>query len=194
MDFLRANELSFDPRPQMGMIFAKGFYQWLKYFTKDKDKLARTLTHMFILDYFYVAVEGNKIAAITACTDGKTPPIKLDKKTMCKMLGFIAGRIAYVMLTKHLVNHKYPFDVFTQTGSIEFVASAAEFRSKGAAHGLITHIIDATPYSEYILEVADNNTPAVRLYEKLGFVEFKRTPAPKGGGFNHLVYMRKNGY
>jgi hypothetical protein len=83
MEYKKANELSFDPRPQMGRIFVVGFYQWLKYFSKDKNKLEQALTHMFILDYFYVAAEDGKIAAITACTDGKTPPIKLDKKTLC---------------------------------------------------------------------------------------------------------------
>jgi ribosomal protein S18 acetylase RimI-like enzyme len=95
------------------------------------------------------------------------------------------------MLNKHLVNHRYPFEVPPQTGSLEFVASATEFRGKGAAKGLISHIMDTTPYDEYVLEVAVNNTPAVKLYEKLGFAEFKRTPAPKGGGFNHLLYMSR---
>lgn len=181
----------FDPRPQMGRIFAEGFYQWLKYFTKDKEKLIKAMAHIFILDYFYLAVEGDKITAITACTDGKTPPVALDKKTLCKTLGFITGRITYAVLTKNLVNHSYPFEVMPQTGSIEFVATAPEFRGKGAAYGLISHIIESTSYADYILEVADNNTSAVRLYDKLGFVEFKRTPAPKQGGFKHFLYMKR---
>lgn len=191
MEFLRADELSFDPRPQMGRIFAEGFYQWLKYFTKDKEKLSRAMAHIFILDHFYLAVEGDKIAAITACTDGKSPPVKLDKKILCQTLGFVAGRMAYMMLSKHLVNHPYPFEVMPQTGSIEFVATAPEFRGKGVAYGLIEHIMNAASYREYILEVASNNTSAIRLYEKLSFVEFKREPAPKQGGFEHFLYMRK---
>jgi ribosomal protein S18 acetylase RimI-like enzyme len=191
MEFLRANELSFDPRPQMGRIFVEGFYQWLKYFSKDKEKLSRAMTHIFNLDCFYLAAEGNNIAVITACTNGKSPPIELDKKTLCQTLGFIAGRIAYMMLSKHLVNHPYPFEVMSQTGSIEFVATSPEFRGRGVAHGLIEHIINTESYSEYVLEVASNNASAIRLYEKLGFVEFKRTPAPKQGGFEYLLYMRK---
>lgn len=191
MDFSRANELSFDPHPQMGRIFVEGFYQWLKYFSKDKEKLSRAMAHIFILDCFYLAVEGDKIAAITACTDGKSPPVKLDKKTLCQTLGFIGGRMAYMMLSKHLVSHPYPFEIMPQTGSIEFVATAPEFRGKGAAFGLIKHLMNAASCSEYVLEVADNNTAAVKLYEKLGFTEFKRTPAPKQGGFEHFLYMRK---
>jgi ribosomal protein S18 acetylase RimI-like enzyme len=45
-------------------------------------------------------------------------------------------------------------------------------------------------YSEYILEVADTNTPAIRLFEKLGYKEFTRKPAPKKSGFSHFVYMK----
>ena len=45
-------------------------------------------------------------------------------------------------------------------------------------------------YNEYILEVVDANTSAIRLYEKLGYVEFARKPAPKKSGFNYFVYMK----
>jgi len=48
----------------------------------------------------------------------------------------------------------------------------------------------AEPYSEYVLEVIDTNAPAIRLYEKLGYREFTRTPAVKGSGFNYYVYMK----
>jgi ribosomal protein S18 acetylase RimI-like enzyme len=181
----------------MGKIFAEGFYQWLKYFTKDKEKLSQAMVHIFNLDYFYIAAENNargtipEVIAITACTDGKTSPIKLDKKTLCDTLGFIGGRFAYSMLSKHLVNHSYPFELSPQTGSIEFVATAERHKGKGAAYGLIEHIMGNMAYSEYVLEVADTNASAVRLYEKLGFAEFKRTPAPKVSGFNHFLYMKK---
>lgn len=128
------------------------------------------MAHIFDLNYFYVAIENNNIMAITACTNGKTPPIQLNK---------------------HLVNHSYPFEVSAKAGSIEFVTTALAYRGKGAASGLITHIMGVMSYSEYVLEVADNNTVAVHLYEKLGFTEFMRIPVPKQGGFSYLVYMKK---
>jgi ribosomal protein S18 acetylase RimI-like enzyme len=191
IEYIKTDKLPFDPRPQMGRIFAEGFYQWLKYFTKDKGKLSRAMAHIFDLSRFYATVQGESIMAITACTDSKTPPISLDKKTLCSELGFIVGRITYVQLTKHLVNHKIPFELSPQTGYIEYVATAPEHRGKGAAFGLITHIMDVSGYTEYVLEVAGKNAPAIKLYEKLGYVEFKRVPAPKGSGEQHLVYMRK---
>lgn len=192
MEFIKADKLPFDPRPQMGEIFTEGFYQWLKYFSKDKGKLSRALTHIFKPEYFFAAVENGEIMAITACTDRKTPPIKLDKKELCQNLGFIGGRITFVLLNKYLVNNPYPFELSPQTGSIEFVATAPKYRGKGAAYGLISHIMETFPYDVYVLEVADNNTAAVRLYEKLGFVTFKQVKAHKRGGFDYFLYMRRS--
>lgn len=75
---------------------------------------------------------------------------------------------------------------------MEFVATAAEHRGKGVASAIIEHIVKVTPFSAYILEVADTNLAAVKLYEKLGFKEFMRTPEPhsKRSGINYLVYMK----
>ena len=193
MDYIKANELPFDPRPQMGRIFVEGFYQHgLKHFSKDKVKLAKALEHMFDLDYFQVAVENEEIMALIGCTAKKPPPVRLDKKILVQELGFIRGRFAYFGLNKYLVNHTYPFELSPQAGSIEFVASSPEHRGKGVTFGLLSHVMDSLSYSEYVLEVVDDNTPAIRLYEKLGFSEFHRIPGPRGSGIKHFVYMRRS--
>ena len=191
MEYIKADWLSFDPRHEMGKIFAEGFYQWLKHFSKDKDRLAAAFAHIFDLNVFYLAVINGKIAAITACTASKPPAIQLDKKILIKELGVISGRLAYTMLKKYVVEHSYPFELPAEAGSVEFVATAVEHRGKGAAYGLIGHIMAIMPYKEYILEVVGSNTAAIRLYEKLGFTEFTRTKAPKGSGEEYYLYMKK---
>ncbi|AAZ25281.1 GNAT family N-acetyltransferase [Colwellia psychrerythraea] len=45
---------------------------------------------------------------------------------------------------------------------------------KGIANKLITYILDKFYFSEAIVETAVVNTPAINLYKKHGFVEFKR--------------------
>jgi ribosomal protein S18 acetylase RimI-like enzyme len=70
------------------------------------------------------------------------------------------------------------------------VATAAAHRGKGVSFDLLKYIHETMPYSEYILEVADTNASAIRLYEKLGYVEFTRKPAHKKSGFNDFVYMK----
>ncbi|WP_330218430.1 GNAT family N-acetyltransferase [Sporosarcina globispora] len=73
-----------------------------------------------------------------------------------------------------------------------FVATSVNYRGKGVATELLKTIMDSTSYDEYVLEVADTNTSAFKLYEKLGFAEFMRIPRKhsKRSGVNNLVYMK----
>ena len=81
------------------------------------------------------------------------------------------------------------------TGSIEYVGTASEFRGRGVASHIMQYIFDNTPYSEYIIEeVADTNIPAINLYKKIGFEEYKRIPVPeknaKNIGINYLISLK----
>ncbi|MCL2198942.1 MAG: GNAT family N-acetyltransferase [Defluviitaleaceae bacterium] len=191
--YIKANLLPFCPRPQMGKIFAEGFYDHgLKFFCNDTEKLGAAMEHIFLLEHFYAAVEGEEILAMIGVKDKKPPPVKLNKKILIRELGFFRGRLAFWGMNKFLVNNPYPFEMGKNTGSIEFVATSSTHRGKGIAEGLLSHIMEIEPFDEYVLEVVDNNAPAIRLYEKLGFKEFKRTPSPsKNAGFDFFIYMRK---
>jgi ribosomal protein S18 acetylase RimI-like enzyme len=192
MEIKQASEFGENIRKKISDIFVDGFIQWLQYFSKDSEKLSRAFAHMFILDSFYIAVMDGQPAGIAACTDGKTPPIRLQSKELRRHLGLIMGTIAGKILKRELENHPYPFPVESGWGSVEFVATDAKHRGKGVASSIIQHIVAETPYSTYILEVADTNTSAVKLYEKLGFRESMRTPQKhsKQSGIDHLVYMK----
>jgi|SRR5690625_143130 len=194
---VKANKTDLDVRKQMGEIFAEGFTQWLGYFSKDKNIIAKAFAHMFILDQFYVAIKNSEIAGVAACTDGKSFSVRLDKKELRKHLGFIKGTIAGIFLKKEF---EAPYkNSPPNTGSIEFVGTAPKFRGQGVASQIIEHIIEHTPYNDFVIdEVADTNIPAIRLYEKLGFEEYRRKPMPekiaKKNGINHLLslkYVRK---
>ncbi|SES03248.1 Acetyltransferase (GNAT) family protein [Gracilibacillus ureilyticus] len=76
--------------------------------------------------------------------------------------------------------------------SIEFVATSSAFRGKGVATAIMSYLLTLHEYDYYILEVADTNTNAVKLYEKLGFMEFKRVKQKfsKKAGINYRVYMK----
>jgi ribosomal protein S18 acetylase RimI-like enzyme len=194
---LKADKIDLDVRMQMSGIFAEGFSQWLGYFSKDKNKIAKAFAHMFVLDQFYVAIVNDKVAGMTACTDGKTLSVRLNKKELRKHLGFFKGSMAGIFLKKEF---EAPYKKFPpNTGSIEFVGTAQEFRGQGVASQIIQYIIENTPYDDYVIEeVADTNTPAMRLYKKLGFEEYKRKPIPekiaKKNGINNLLslkYMKK---
>ncbi len=190
---IRADKVKTDIREQMAKIFAEGYSQWLVYFSKDKNVIAKAFAHMFVLDQFYVAMEDNKVAGFVACTDCKTLSVRLDTKELRKYLGFMKGTIAGIVLKKE-------FETFfenpqPQTGSIEFVGTAVEFRGKGVASQIIRYILDNTPYRTYLIdEVADTNIPAMSLYKKLGFKEFKSRPLAaaeaKKIGINRFVSFK----
>ncbi|MGM1033687.1 MAG: GNAT family N-acetyltransferase [Bacillota bacterium] len=193
----KADKVDMDVRMQISEIFAEGFSQWLGYFSKDKNIIAKAFAHMFVLDQFYVAIANDKVAGMTACTDGKTFSVKLNKKELRKHLGFFKGSMAGIFLKREF---EAPYENFpSNTGSIEFVGTAHEFKGQGVASQIIHHIFENTPYDDYVIEeVADTNIPAMKLYKKLGFEEYKRKPLPekmsKKNGINHLLslkYMKK---
>jgi ribosomal protein S18 acetylase RimI-like enzyme len=190
---IRADKLDLDVRLQMSEIFADGFTQWLIFFSKDKNIIAKAFAHMFVLDQFYVAVADNKIAGMVACTDCRTLSVRLNKKELRKHLGFFKGSIAAIVLKKEFESHFE--NPSPETGSIEFVGTASEFRGKGVASQIISHIIQNTAYREYLIkEVADTNTAAMNLYKKLGFEEYNRIPVPQNRarkiGINNFIALK----
>lgn len=195
MKTVLANTLGEEARAPMTAMFVDGFYQWLNYFSKDKEVLRRTSRHIFNLDVFYLGVdEADTVLGMAACNDGKTPAVRLDKAEFKKHLGFLRGSFAYLILRGEFETKQYPFPIAPGMGMIEFVATDEAHRGKGVATSLLRGIFAATPYSAYVLEVADTNTPAVKTYQKLGFAEFMRVEekpaAAKRSGISALVYMR----
>ncbi|MBT2770986.1 GNAT family N-acetyltransferase [Halomonas sp. ISL-60] len=193
LQVVRADQAGFDVRRGISEIFAEGFTQWLGFFSKNPKKIAAAFAHMFVLDQFYVALYKGQVIGMAACTDGTSLSVKLDKKELRKHLGFFKGSMAGVFLKKEFES---PFvNPSPGVGSIEFVGTAAEFRGQGVASQLIRHILEHTHYEGYLIEeVADTNIPAMKLYHKLGFEEYKHRQIPikqaKKIGINHLVSLR----
>ncbi|WP_195575147.1 GNAT family N-acetyltransferase [Paenibacillus sp. 1001270B_150601_E10] len=194
MKIIRASELEHDTKMEISAIFVDGFYQWLTFFSKDKAKLTKAFSHMFNLEVFYVALIDNEIAGITACTDGKVSSVYLERKEFINSLGFLRGTIAYLVLKQQFEKKAYPFEIAAGMGMVEFVAVSIKNRGQGVAAAMMKYIFDHTSYREYALEVADTNTNAVKLYEKMGYTEFMRVKQKnsKQSGVNALVYMKHN--
>lgn len=192
MKIIRASEFGNDAKMKISEIFVDGFYQWLIFFSGDKEKLSKAFQHMFNLEVFYVAVIDDEIAGIAACTDGKVSSVKLEGKELKKHLGFFMGTIAYIILKREFEEKQYPFRIEKGMGMVEFVATSTKYRGQGVATAIMHYIFSVTPYDLYALEVADTNTNAVNLYEKIGFAEFFRVKQKysKKSGVNNLVYMK----
>ncbi|HXK77539.1 MAG TPA: GNAT family N-acetyltransferase, partial [Oscillospiraceae bacterium] len=155
MEIRRVSELGEDARKKIGDIFVAGFFQWLRYFSKDPEKLSCALAHMFRLETFYAAVENEEILGIAACTDGRTSSVRIQTKELRRNLGFVMGSFAGLQLKRELENRPYPFPLEPGTGSIEFVATDPRHLGRGVASAILRHIFSDTPYRAYVLEVAD---------------------------------------
>lgn len=84
------------------------------------------------------------------------------------------------------------FEQIADEGSVTEVAVLPEYRRQGIAKSLICSALDsATGLGEVFLEVRESNSPAVKLYEGLGFerIALRRDyyDAPK----ENAVIMRK---
>ena len=191
MVFTPANKVSFDPRPQMAALFVTGFYSDLHYFSKDKAKLTAVFAPAFQLPTFFLALGAdNQVLAMVGCPDG-LPALQLDQRVFISVLGAIRGRFAYLMLKKFLIDHDYPFAIEPGMGSIEYVVSDVAVRGLGITGRLIEYVMRQRGYNSYVLEVASTNDRAVRLYERLGFTELMRVPAPKRSSVGDYIYLRK---
>jgi len=192
----KASDTNINPRPQMSRIFVECYYKDLKMLCQDKERLEDAFEHIFSLNDFYVAVVEGKIKAFIAISDRSNSQnvINLDKKTLQRYLGLIRGSIAYTMLTKALVNKTYEFPIAPNTGEVEFVSTSVSARGQGLAGRLIEYGIYDSGFDEFILEVANTNDAAIRVYERLGFKQFEKIKSPhppKHSGFEYFYYMKR---
>jgi ribosomal protein S18 acetylase RimI-like enzyme len=195
MEIKRAVDIGGNIQEIISEIFVDAYEKDLKYFSKDKERLKKALTHMFVPEYFFMAIIDNEIAGMAVCIDKDCFCTKHDRKTLVKYLGLYKGMSANIMFKHYFCKYpKYPIELDEKTASVEFVATRAKFRKKGVASAIMNHLFNLPEYKNYILEVADTNTSAFELYKKLGYKEELRIElgaiARKYTGINYLVYMK----
>ena len=177
-----------DVREEVANVFVDGYYKDLSFFTKDREKLKATFKNMLCTDVFYLAEMDGNIVGILACSNNRKRAMHIDKSIMKKSLGFVKGNLAFYMLNREF---NTPLDYPNDTTYIECVATSKSSRGKGVCTEMFRYVMENLPYRQFILEVADTNHTAYRLYKNLGFSEFKRKNEKfsKLKGLNQRIYM-----
>lgn len=191
IEIVPARELGEGHRRAITEVFVDAFGPDFTYFSKDARVLADTFEHMLVLDVFHVALLDGEAAGIAACTDGRQQSVVPQGKHLRRHLGLVKGTIGAIGLKREF-SGGVP-GLADGAASIEVVGTASRFQGEGVATALITHLLALPQYREYVLEtVSDINTPALNLYRKLGFVEYKRVPVKhtKLSGINYYVSLR----
>jgi ribosomal protein S18 acetylase RimI-like enzyme len=185
-----ARELGENAKKTLSDFFVDGFHTHLSVFAKDPKKLAAALEHMFVPDVFHVGFVDGEPAGMIACTNGLTRSVNHSRRELIRHLGWIKGLFADYMFKRQF--QQPPVEIGERIASVEFVATASRHRGKGVATAIMHHLLSLPQYDEYVLEVADTNTNAVKLYEKLEFREFKRIKHKyaKYSGINYILYMK----
>lgn len=81
------------------------------------------------------------------------------------------------------------YRILEQAWEISLVASHPEFRRKGLMERLFKELIAAKGQDKELwLEVHEENVPAQKLYEKLGFREVRRRPRYYKDGATAILY------
>jgi len=189
MDYIVRKALSGDSQ-QIASAIAYSFEKDYSGFTKDMERLTKVLENGVDTNRFIVAELDGKVVGIVACADCTGRAVTPSKKDCRKHLGFIRGSIAFMVFKEEFIKSlTYP----PTTGCIDLVGVIKEARGKGVARAMLKNAIDLNPqYNEFVLNVTDINSTAIKLYESFGFAEYERVPYrfAKQAGFNAKIYMK----
>ena len=177
-------------RHQIARTIAFSFEKDYSGITKDMDRFAKALESGIDVNRFIIAEQDDRMVGIIACADCTGRVVTPSKKDCRKHLGFFRGSIAFMVLKEEFIQ---PLTYPPTTGCIDIVGVLKESRGKGIAKALLKEAISTNPqYTEFVLNVTDINTSAIKLYESFGFVEYERVPYrfAKQAGFDAKIYMK----
>jgi ribosomal protein S18 acetylase RimI-like enzyme len=186
----RGDELGESYRRRITDVLVRGFAEDFAYFSRDPHVLTDAFEHMLLLDRFYVALVDGEPAAVASVTEGAQECFAPRRAEIRQHLGLIHGTMSYLIVRSQFLGaYDGARDGLAEIG---FVTTAPQFQGRGVATALLRHLLALPEYQEYVLrDIKDTNVPALGLYTKLGFDEFRRRPVrfTKQAGFSAYVSM-----
>ncbi|MGJ6967475.1 GNAT family N-acetyltransferase [Streptosporangium sp. G11] len=189
-DIKRGDELGESYRRGITDVLVRGFAEDFAFFSGVPQVLADAFEHMVLLDRFYVALVDGEPAAIASVTEGAQECFAPRWDEIRRHLGPVHGTMSYVIVRSQFLG---AYDGAREgLAEIGFVTTAPRFQGRGVATALMRHVLALPEYEEYVLrDIKDTNAPALGLYAKLGFGEFRRRPIrfAKRAGFSAYISM-----
>ncbi|MCP3805046.1 GNAT family N-acetyltransferase [Allokutzneria sp. A3M-2-11 16] len=187
----RGDELGERSRMRIADVLVRGFAQDFSFFSKDSRALADAFAHMLLLDRFHVACVDGEPAAVATLTSGTQQCFAPRWGPFRKHLGWVRGTVCY-----HVIRNQFMAvseGAAEDVAEIGFVTTAPEHQGRGVATALLRHLVAQPGPRAFVLEeIKDTNEPALGLYRKLGFTEYRRRPQKHTArvGFEAYVSMR----
>lgn len=115
--------------------------------------------------------------------------IEMNQKANCRLFG-----IFYKENDKHIGNVRLSIDFKKKKATVGITIGDKDFRGKGIAPEVLKVIFDYAfnelKLKEVNLDVISINKPALRAYEKAGFVKYYKKKEMIEGKPGHRIYMR----
>lgn len=168
-----------------------GFSNHFKHFNESERAIKNMLLKVIKLDQFKVAIDDGRVIACCGVGKGGNRLFRRDKSIFRHEFGFVKGiiveKVIYQILGK-------VYDVDPTCGYLEYVAILDNYRRQGIMTQLLNWTFEQNEYPCFMLDVASNNEKAIRLYEKLGFVETHRIKEKfaKQAGFKYTIFMKRS--
>lgn len=188
--FVRLDLLDTQLIEKTARLLVDSFFSMFKGISKDPEILCRLFLPCLQLDSTYVLLKENQVAGFIAVSDSRKRAIIIREDVCISIFGPVKGKMIAWQLHKIL---SVPAVTGTQSGYIDFIATAPEFRRQRVAERLLIFVESHCDFTELFLDVLIDNQPAVRLYEKLGYrvVCKKKSFLMRLAGVKTMVVMKK---
>ena len=151
-------------------IFIEGFGHMMT-FSKDIHELKSLFSTAFHSSYIYAYIEKDKVLGILGIGLKNIRPIKFDLDQCIRIYGKLKGTMICKQMNWIFQNQvvKKDTDIY-----IDVLATTKSARGRGVATRLLEFAFSLQNYKECYIEVLSKNSKARHLYEKCGFITYKK--------------------
>ena len=151
-------------------LFMEGFGSMMT-FSKDGALIRNLLVEIFDTELFKCYVEDGKVLGLIGVATNKVRPLNFKLESCVKYFGNIKGHMISSQMNGVF---QKPVVKFTDELYIDVLVTGSEARRKGVGSALLNYAFALKGYNTFYVHVFSKNLPAIKLYEKNGFVVEKR--------------------
>ena len=177
------SELDATAKQEAVEVFLDGFGHMFT-FAKTRAELVRLFSTSFEELLAYVYMVENHVGGVLGLGTNTQRAMRFDRKVCEQLFGKSKGEMIYNMLHKsaEIPTVKGDADLY-----IDYLATGEQMRNRGIATKLLAFACQLLSYEQCCIEVLSKNTTAAKLYQKLGFVAYKKK-------FNLFTFMQGLGH